>query len=48
MDLVTKLYQITFQQKNEWHSAVTKNLKINIIIYADIKGRIRISKGKPD
>ena len=48
MDLVTKLYQITFQQTNEWHSVVNDNIQINTNIYAGIEGRIIISKGKPE
>ena len=48
MDLVTKLYQITFQQTNEWHSVVNDNIQINTNIYAGIEGRIIISKGEPE
>ena len=40
MYLVTKVYQITVQQKNEWHISVDEFLKENNIKDTNIGGKI--------
>ena len=48
MDLLTKVYKITIQQKNQWHIAFDEALKENNIKDTNIGGKIGLWKVKPE